>query len=80
MITVSSTFTQNTQKSSRRVIGKALIDWNLLGNFVDESSQVLVIEIERKVNLPLGGISVSLADITLTNYNDRYTPIVHQTL
>lgn len=74
MIQVSTDFTTNTGKSMRIVIGKVEVDWNLDGTFTDESSNQLVVEVERKVNEPLGGVNIGVADIELDNSDDRYTP------
>jgi hypothetical protein len=74
MIGVSEAFTIATEKSSRKVVGKVEVDWDLDGTFLDESDYTSVIEIERKLNEPFGGISISLADVVLLNNTDRYTP------
>ena len=74
MITVDSNFTIASQKTSRKVASKVEVDWDLDGDFLDESPYTSIIEIERKLNEPLGGISISLADVVLLNNTDRYTP------
>lgn len=74
MIDVSTEFVTNTAKSSRPVRGKVEIDWNLDGVFFDESLSTLIIEVERKVNIPLGGICIGMADVELENTDDRFTP------
>lgn len=74
MQVVSSGFSTHVQKTTRIIKGKVEIDWQLSGTFDDESPNKTLIEVERKVNEPLGGISISLANVTLTNHNDRYTP------
>lgn len=76
MIGMSENFVLNTAKSNRQIRSKIEIDWNLNGFYTDESENQLILEVERKVNEPLGGISVGIADIELTNANDRFTPPV----
>jgi hypothetical protein len=74
MKVVSGDFTTRSQADSRKLLGKSEIDWNLNGTFTDESDHQQVITIERKINEPLGGISIAMADVELINHDDRYTP------
>lgn len=74
MITVTAGFTTDAQAGLRDVDGDIDIDWDLDGTFTNEKAHLVLIEYERKVNEPLGGISIALGDIVLTNYDDRYTP------
>lgn len=74
MRVVSTNYTNKSNDEIRKIAGRVVIDWDLSGTFIDESSHQIVLEVERKINEPLGGISVSLADIQLNNYDDRYTP------
>ena len=74
IVTNSENFYQLTEKSSRKVVSKFEVDWTLSDSYTDESENVLVLEIERKVDEPLGGVSLAIADVLLINYGDRYTP------
>ena len=74
IITNSENFYQITEKASRRIVSKFEVDWDLTNSFINETGNLLVVEVERKVDEPLGGVSLSIADVVLANHNDRYTP------
>ena len=74
IITNSENFYQITEKASRKIVSKFEVDWDLTNSFINETGNLLVVEVERKVDEPLGGVSLSIADVVLANHNDRYTP------
>lgn len=75
MINVSDEFTANSTSEERNIIAKLEIDWDLDGTYTDETSYAVSLEIERNLSLPLGGVSLAMADVTLTNETDRFTPV-----
>lgn len=48
-------------------------EWNKY-SYQDETSNTLNISVEKGLNLPLGGITKSLANVRLDNTSGRYTP------
>lgn len=75
MQSVSSQFETDSGDASRKIIGKLEIDWDKDGSYLDETQYSLVLEIERRVSEPQGGIHLGLCDVTLGNESDRYTPL-----
>ena len=73
MQTVSTAFETKSKATTRKVDAKILIDWNNDGTFTDETERLKVIETERKITEPLGGIHVGQFDVVLHNEDDRYT-------
>lgn len=47
--------------------------WNKY-NYTDESSYLLRLSYERELNMPIGGLTKSIADIQLDNTSGRFTP------
>lgn len=47
--------------------------WNYY-QYTDESDYIIDASWERKLNMPLGGVSKALADVTLDNTSHRFTP------
>lgn len=74
MITVTSDFTTKSNSNLRKPQYKIELDWNLSGTYQDETDYILVIEVERGINEPLGGIALAQSDLRFTNYTGRYTP------
>lgn len=74
MQTVSSDFTTNTSKVAKNVVGKVEIDWKKTDSYFDETEYSLVLEVERKIAEPEGGIQLAMADVNLANETDRFTP------
>lgn len=74
MKTVTSTFVTKSSDKQRLPQYKVEIDWELDGTFQDESRFVKVIQVERSINEPLGGVALAQADVKFVNTNDRYTP------
>jgi hypothetical protein len=74
MQTVSADFNTNAATASRLVSGKLEIDWDKDDSYTDETTYSLLLEIEKRVSEPLGGVNLSLADIYLANETDRFTP------
>lgn len=67
-------FEEIASQHLRKITQSFTMDWNLDGEYTDESDNVLVLEVERQLNEPLGGISQAMADVTLENSDNRYTP------
>lgn len=42
--------------------------------YTDESAYLLAMEYERELNMPVGGLSMALADLRLDNTSGRFTP------
>jgi hypothetical protein len=74
MINVSSDFKDNSIKRFRQPLVRFTISWDLSQIFYDETEYLVMAEVERKLNEPLGGVSISQADIKLVNKNNRFTP------
>ena len=53
---------------------KVEVDWDMDGTFTDESEYVSVVEVERKINEPLGGIALAQGDVVFINKNARFSP------
>lgn len=75
MITIDPLLLAAMSAQNRRPFGRAEIDWNDTGSPVDESYYLVSIEVERKINEPLGGVALGQADVEFINLNDRYTPV-----
>lgn len=73
MQTVSSDYSSRSKSELRNINTKMEVDWDLDGVFTDEPN-ILLMEYERGVNEPLGGIHLAQGDIVLANSDDRYTP------
>lgn len=74
MQSVSGGFAAHSRLKTRRPSFKVLIDWDLDGDYDDESDNVLSIEGDRSINEPLNGIYQAQADIKLSNVSNRYSP------
>ena len=73
MIDVTDTFITNATKKNRSPEHEVVVDWQLDGVTQDESHLVKVIEIERNLSEPLGGVVLAQADIVFINYKGRFT-------
>jgi hypothetical protein len=73
MINVTATFITNATKKNRSPEHEVLVDWELDGTTQDESHLVKLIEIERNISEPLGGVVLAQADITFVNLKGRFT-------
>lgn len=73
MITTTTNYADKSTRSSRKPQLKVEVDWALGDNFQDESGYCVLVEVERSLNEPLGGISLAQGDLRLTNLTDRYT-------
>lgn len=66
---------ENKSKSSvRKPSSKFEVDWDLDGEFDDETQRVKRIEVERSTDEPLNGIHLAQFDVLLDNMTRRYTP------
>ena len=74
MKSVSTEFTANSIARNRHPKARVKFDWNLGDGYQDESAYLVMVEVDRKLIEPLGGVSVAQADITFVNIDDRYTP------
>ena len=74
MITVSDAFEANAKARNRHLTRKFWVDWDRDGTFTEETDHLLVLEWEKRVEEPLGGIHSAMADAILSNYDERYTP------
>ena len=54
---------------------KVEIDWDLDGDYEEETENIVSLEVERSVQSPLGGIFTCFAMIKLNNSDNRYTPV-----
>jgi len=73
MITVTSDFQAKVAAANKRPQVKVEIDWDMDSAYEDETEYALSVELERKINEPLGGIAIAQADIVFANRNNRYT-------
>lgn len=73
MITTTQTFSDNAKSIVRKPQTKIEFDWDDDGIFTLEANRSIVVEVERKLNEPLGGVSIAQADVQLINTDDRYT-------
>ena len=55
--------------------GVVTSDW-LNYDYLDETDYVISVEYERLLNMPLGGLTTAIANVTLDNTTGRYTPRV----
>lgn len=74
MQAVSSDFTNISNSDVRNITAKVEIDWNRDGVFTDETDYLLLLEVERRISEPEGGVHIAMCDITLANESDRFTP------
>lgn len=74
MQTISAGYENRSKNHIRRPSLQVLIDWNLDGNYDDETDYVLSLEGERTLSQPLGGVHQAQADITLSNVTKRFSP------
>jgi len=74
MRTVTDEFTTESGNQRRKPLYKVEIDWNLTGNYIDESWYLLSLGVERSIEEPLGGVNSCLADVVLANQTNRFTP------
>lgn len=74
MIVTTVGFTTKTADRARIPQYKIEVDWKLDYTFQDESRFVKLIQVERSINEPLGGVTLAQADIKFVNTNYRYTP------
>jgi len=74
MISVPEAFTTASKARNRHQIAKVRVDWNLGDGYQNETEYLTLVEVERKLIEPLGGVSVAQADVRFVNVSDRYTP------
>jgi hypothetical protein len=74
MKTVSSGFSTLSKNNDRQPQGRFSVAWDLYQEFYDETEYLIMAEVERKLNEPLGGVSISQADVRLVNKDNRFTP------
>lgn len=74
MITVSTDFATKSISNFRRPKVEVHFDWTRQGSYQNETDYVYMVEVERKLSEPLGGVSIAQADIRLVNSQNRYTP------
>ncbi len=53
--------------------GAITSDWNNY-DYQNETEYVVAVEYERRLNMPLGGLSTAIANVELDNTTGRYTP------
>jgi len=63
-----------SQQKFRHPKARVKVDWNLGDGYQDETNYLIMVEVERKLIEPLGGVSVAQANVSLVNVNNRYTP------
>jgi len=73
MIDVTGTFITNATKKNRTPQYEILIDWQLDGTTQDESHLVKLIEIERNLSEPLGGVVLAQANVSFINFKGKFT-------
>lgn len=74
MIEVSPAFENLAKSKARSPEFYAGVDWELDGEYADETEYLQRIEVERHLVEPLGGVSTGQADIYLINHEGRFTP------
>jgi len=67
-----------SQQPFRHPKAKITVDWNLGDGFQDETEYLEMVEVERKLTEPLGGVSIAQADVRFINIDDRYTPVAEE--
>lgn len=73
MINVTAQFIADATSKNRSPEFQVLVDWELDGQQQDESQYVKLIEIERNLSEPFGGVVLAQANIVLVNYKGRFT-------
>lgn len=76
MKNISDSFSSLSLDNARKPQGRFTISWDLYQIFYDETEYLVMAEVERKLNEPLGGVSISQADVVLINKDNRFTPRV----
>lgn len=74
MKVVSDDFDAKSKLHVRRIQGKVEVDWDKNGTFTDESDHLIVLEYERLIQEPLGGVQLAQFDVQLANHDDRFSP------
>jgi hypothetical protein len=74
MQTITQQFEQNSKRANRRPSYNMNIDWTNTSQPINEIRRIKLLEIERAMAEPQGGIQTAVADITLNNKDNRYTP------
>lgn len=67
-------FEDKLEENLRKPYREVYIDWENDGVFSNETHRLMVVEIDRSIDEPLGSTRSAIADLVLENTNDRYTP------
>lgn len=74
MQNVSTNFQQNSEKSIRKINANVAVQWEVGEPYVDETDYLQELEMEKKVNEPIGGVHLAQFDLLFHNLTRRFSP------